>query len=261
MRIFAPFSEATPYNRAPCPPSSPVAGSRGAIAHIAGGRSGLGAAATGAYKSPVRASTSLLVSLLLLPFAPACSDDGGGTSGLSVAPTTTTPATTGTSTEASTGAAPTTSGSSGPGSTSEPGSTSAAVTTTMALTSTGTSTGSSGPDTGDPECPPVKGEYNDCTDEGGKIDNKLCKWMGDGEHGFITCLNAAGLEGASTCSLVNCEQDCDCFAAPATGTARSVCRLMATDKGDNACILDCSAGATCPDGMACDNDTCFWPAP
>ena len=218
-----------------------------------------------AYKSSMRAPSSLFVSLLLAPVATACSDDGGGTSGLSAAPTTTAPA----STSSGTTAAPTSSGSSGPGSTSDAETTSSsgttAVATTEALTSTVTGDDTTGPDTGsttsDPECPPVKGEYNDCTEDGGKVDNTLCKWMGTGENGFITCLNAAGLEGASTCSLVGCEKDCHCFNAPRTGTAKSVCRPMATDKGDNACVLDCSGGATCPDGMACSGDTCFWPAP
>jgi hypothetical protein len=199
----------------------------------------------------MRASISLPVALLL-GFAPACSDDGDGTSGFSAGTTTNMPATTSSSgTDPTTGTASTTS-------TSEPDSS----TTAAPPTSTTGTTSDDSTSTGvDPNCPPVKGEYNDCTDEQGGTDNKACKWMGDGENGFITCLNAAGIMGASTCSLVNCEMDCHCFDAPATGTATSVCRANATDKGDSACVLDCSGGATCPDGMVCDNDTCFWPAP
>lgn len=206
----------------------------------------------------MRAAVLLSLSLTLL-LAPACSDDGNGTTGLSAGtagPTTMNPAT------ASTGSttAPTTGDTSSTGDgtgTSTTGSTTAPLTTST----TGSTTEDTSSTTVDPNCPPVKGEYNDCTDDKGKIDNTLCKWMGDGENGFITCLNAAGMMGASTCSLVNCELDCHCFNQPATGTAKSICKQMATDKGDNACVLDCSNGATCPDGMVCDNDVCFWPAP
>lgn len=187
----------------------------------------------------------------------ACGDAGDGNTGLSAGPTTA-PATT-------TGAGSTGGGGTTAEPTTEPGTGSTGGGTTAPLTSSAGSTGTTEPETGsttsDPNCPPVKGEYNDCTDEKGKIDNTKCKWMGNGDNGFITCLNAAGMMGASTCSLVNCELDCHCFNQPATGTAKSICKQMATDKGDNACVLDCSGGATCPDGMVCDNDTCFWPAP
>lgn len=47
---------------------------------------------------------------------------------------------------------------------------------------------------------------------------------------------------------------------PATGTAKTVCRPMATNKGDSACVLDCSEGVACPDRMVRDRNTnCFWP--
>lgn len=197
------------------------------------------------------AISPLLYSLLL--FAPACGDPGDGDGTAAPTTGTTSTASTGSSTGSgstgpTTGDAPTSTGEPDTTGTTSPG-------TTMELTTTSSSTGP------DPNCPPVKGEYNDCTDEMGQSDNTLCNWMGDGDNGFITCLNAGGLMGASTCSLVNCELDCHCFVAPATGTAASVCRPMATDKGDSACVLDCSGGATCPDGMVCDSDTCFWPAP
>ncbi|WAS93176.1 hypothetical protein [Nannocystis punicea] len=196
---------------------------------------------------------------LILVFLLGCKDDGGGTSGLTSVSTETA---TSTSTGGGSGTDPTTGGGTTTGSTSEPTDTSSSGSSSEISSSTSASTTEdSGSTTADPNCPPVKGEYNDCTDEQGDIDNKACKWMGDGENGFITCLNAAGMTGASTCSLVGCELDCHCFTAPATGTATSVCRPNATDKGDSACVLDCSDGATCPDGMVCDNDTCFWPAP
>jgi hypothetical protein len=203
----------------------------------------------------MRASMSRsLLSFVLLSFAPACGDAGNGSTGLSAGQTTTGPGTT--------GGAGSTGGGTTAEATTEPATGSSGGTTAPVTSSAGSTTA---PDTGstteDPNCPAVKGEYNDCTDDKGKVDNKLCNWMGTGDNGFITCLNSAGMPGASTCSLVNCELDCHCFNQPATGTAKSICKPMATDKGDNACVLDCSGGATCPDGMACDNDTCFWPAP
>jgi hypothetical protein len=205
----------------------------------------------------MRASMSRsLLSFALLSLAPACGDAGNGSTGLSAGPTTTAPGTTGGA--GSTGGGTTAEATTEPG-TGTTGGTTAPVTSSAG--STGTTAPGTGSTTSDPNCPPVKGEYNDCTDDKGKVDNTQCKWMGNGDNGFITCLNSGGMPGASTCSLVNCELDCHCFNQPATGTAKSICKPMATDKGDNACVLDCSGGATCPDGMACDNDTCFWPAP
>ena len=199
-------------------------------------------------------------SLLALLLASGCSDDGGGTTS-QTSQSTGASATTSTSNDATSGGMPTSTDST-TGTTAEPGSTgSSGASSEISSTSAASTTTGPGATTDDPACPPVKGEYNDCTDPRGDIDNKACKWMGDGENGFITCLNAAGMTGASTCSLINCELDCHCFDAPATGTATSICKPNATDKGDSACVLDCSDGATCPDGMVCDNDTCFWPAP
>lgn len=198
------------------------------------------------------------VSLALLLLVPACSDDGTGSTGLSAGTNTTSPATGATGTTA----APTTGGSTGTtDDTGSTGTTSSSTTAPLTTSTTGSTTADTSSTTMDPNCPPVKGGYYDCTDEQGKTDNTMCMWMGDGENGFITCLSAGGMPGASTCSLVNCDLDCHCFNPPETGTAKSICKLMATAMGDNACVLDCSNGATCPDGMVCDNDVCFWPAP
>jgi hypothetical protein len=112
-----------------------------------------------------------------------------------------------------------------------------------------------------PGCdPPVVGNYYDCTPEVGKVDNKLCMWIGTGQSvGVVSCLSSSEIDDAVTCTIIGCVDDCDCFDPPPTGTALSTCRLMATSKGENACVLDCSAGKTCPDGMQCSNDICFWP--
>ncbi len=62
-----------------------------------------------------------------------------------------------------------------------------------------------------------------------------------------------------TCAALECLEDCDCPAAPDTGTAESTCAEILSG-GGTACILDCSGSATCPDGMDCiGNQVCMWP--
>jgi hypothetical protein len=195
----------------------------------------------------MRASSTLILSLALaLPLACTAGDDGDtGASSTSAGATTTTSSTTSATTSVET----TTSDDS---TTTDPGTTTDPSTTDPGTTDPGTTTA--------PACdPPVVGGYNDCSPEIGKIDNKLCMWMGSGQSvGFVSCLSSAEITDAVTCTIIGCEDDCDCFDPPATGTAVSTCRAMATSKGENACLLDCSAGKTCPDGMVCSNDTCFW---
>lgn len=138
--------------------------------------------------------------------------------------------------------------------------------TTDAPTSTGSTTddpttgGSSS--TGNPNaCDPViPGEFNACVDENGNVDNGLCNWVGSGAAtGFIGCLNSGEQDGANVCMISGCKDDCDCFAAPATGDATVVCRET-LEGGGTACVLDCAAGQTCPDGMECIGNACFHPA-
>jgi len=196
----------------------------------------------------MRAPSTLILSLALaLSLACTAGDDvDTGASSTTTATTTTSSSTTATSTsgvETTTtddSTAGTTAGTTDPG-TTDPGTTDPGTTTS-------------------PACdPPVVGGYNDCSPEIGKIDNKLCMWIGSGASvGIVSCLSSAELADAVTCTIIGCEDDCDCFDPPATGTALSTCRPMATSKGESACLLDCSAGKTCPDGMQCSNDTCFW---
>jgi len=189
----------------------------------------------------------LILSLILALHPVACTSgddvDTGASSGSSSSTSTTTATTTGVETAATTD-----------------DSTTAATTADTTDPST-TDPGTTEPDTTtSPACdPPVIGGYNDCSPEIGKIDNKLCMWMGSGQSvGFVSCLSSAELQDAVTCTIIGCKDDCDCFDPPLTGTALSTCRPMATSKGESACLLDCSAGKTCPDGMQCSNDTCFW---
>jgi hypothetical protein len=142
----------------------------------------------------------------------------------------------------------TTEGSSGPGSTSA-----------VDSSSSGAVVDSSSSD-GGPVCdPPVVGEWNACIGEDGTIDNTLCNWVGDPDGtGFLTCLSASELEGANVCIIRGCEDTCDCFDTPATGTAEVVCAAILA-KGEMGCGLDCSRGQICPDGMECAGGLCFWP--
>ena len=59
------------------------------------------------------------------------------------------------------------------------------------------------------------------------------------------------------CAEVGCTTDADCYAMPGTGAAAPIC----TDVGfGNVCLLDCSGGEECPDGMSCFADiACVWP--
>jgi hypothetical protein len=140
---------------------------------------------------------------------------------------------------------------------------------TAADTTTGGTTGGSttGDDTGvtsllttGPTCDvDVPGEWNSCIGENGQIDNTLCNWMGtSGSTGFIGCLSSSKDPDANVCFISGCEDECDCFDAPATGNATVVCAEILKG-GGTACALDCSNDETCPDGMVCSSGLCFWP--
>lgn len=65
----------------------------------------------------------------------------------------------------------------------------------------------------------------------------------------------------TVCTLP-CEQDDDC-PQPPTGDAQPLC----AGQSDDQCVLDCSDGATCPDGMECQEvgqggmfERCLWPS-
>ena len=109
------------------------------------------------------------------------------------------------------------------------------------------------------------GEWNACK-KGALTDNSLCNWMDNGvSSGEIRCLLPAG-GGGSLCSIEACENECDCFAPPATGTAIVQCAPVLGD-GTKACVLNCAGDVTCPDGMECVDvvggafHRCVWPDP
>ena len=107
--------------------------------------------------------------------------------------------------------------------------------------------------------PVIPGEWNSCVGDMGQIDNTLCNWMGVPDAvGFIGCLSSSSNEDANVCMITGCEDDCDCFAPPATGTAPVACADVLAD-GGFACVLTCDMGETCPDGMECIDGLCFHP--
>jgi hypothetical protein len=65
-----------------------------------------------------------------------------------------------------------------------------------------------------------------------------------------------------TACTLPCEQNADC-PQPATGDAPAVC----AGQNEDQCVIDCSDGAACPDGMECQEvggggmfERCLWPS-
>ncbi|MCX4246030.1 hypothetical protein [Paraliomyxa miuraensis] len=106
-----------------------------------------------------------------------------------------------------------------------------------------------------PEIIPPGDNYGDCFN-----------WPGGCEAGEDACINDNGMMPmAGACSQSGCADAMDCPAAPASGNAPVACGDLG---GGNTCLLDCSMGETCPDGMACttvdlgmgmSTDVCMWP--
>jgi hypothetical protein len=72
----------------------------------------------------------------------------------------------------------------------------------------------------------------------------------------LTCVSDAAMT-FGWCSTINCVDDTACQPPPATGDAPAICAPI-NDMVD-ACLLDCSTGQTCPDGMACfAGFVCVW---
>jgi hypothetical protein len=100
------------------------------------------------------------------------------------------------------------------------------------------------------------GEWNACK-QGPLIDNSKCNWEDNGTAGEVTCISPSS-GGGNICSIEQCEDECDCFAPPATGTAPVICAPVLNDNAKG-CVLDCGSGQTCPDSMACISGYCYWP--
>ena len=122
----------------------------------------------------------------------------------------------------------------------------------------GVGTTTDGGSTGEPACDPiVPGEFNACWD-GNATHTEDCNWTGTSYAvGFPGCLIAAGIRDGNVCMITGCEDRCDCFAQPTTGTARVEC-MEGIIADDTACVLYCRDGQICPDGMVCGFNICAW---
>jgi hypothetical protein len=148
---------------------------------------------------------------------------------------------------------PETQGGSSGGSTAADGSTGGTGSTGEATTSPTTS----GATSGDATCPArPTGQWAAC-EKNGVVDKSVCGWTDSGQNGELTCLSPASGGGYNVCAIKGCVDDCDCFAAPASGDAVVFCAELGGG-GEKACTLYCAGGQTCPDGMSCQGGYCFW---
>lgn len=122
--------------------------------------------------------------------------------------------------------------------------------TDSAGTSTTTSTTTSSATTEEPEpepetagsaCgEPLAGQWGDCI-------NGNAQACGNEE---ASCLANSTMNPAWGTCILTCEDRCDCWAAPDGASAEPACAPV-LPAGETACVLDCTDGQTCPDGMVC----------
>ncbi len=93
----------------------------------------------------------------------------------------------------------------------------------------------------------------------GRDDHERIELYGDCVNGMTcdtgdTCVVGPGI---GWCSVTGCLGDAECQPPPPTGDAPAICTPI-NDTTD-ACLLDCSLGQTCPDGMVCfSSAVCGW---
>ncbi|MEM6294402.1 MAG: hypothetical protein AAGA54_24225 [Myxococcota bacterium] len=108
-------------------------------------------------------------------------------------------------------------------------------------TSTGRPEPEPEPETAGSACgEPLAGQWGDCINE-----NTLSCGNED-----ASCLANATMNPAWGSCILPCTDVCDCWAAPADGAAESACAPVLPG-GESACVLDCTEGQACPDGMRC----------
>lgn len=98
------------------------------------------------------------------------------------------------------------------------------------------------------------GDWGGCLDGLGGFDaDGLC-----GAPGSAICAAFAWPIEGTSCSVQNCATECDCPAPPMSGDAVVTCGSLPGTDGAPDCYLSCENGETCPDGMACfDNTVCM----
>lgn len=96
-------------------------------------------------------------------------------------------------------------------------------------------------------CTPPDGDYEACLPGGP-----------DCSDGDATCLVDDEADPTYGVCTIACASDCDCWGAAGTAGAQPTCKEVG-DAGMT-CVLDCSDGAVCPDGMKClvGDDICVY---
>lgn len=87
---------------------------------------------------------------------------------------------------------------------------------------------------------PLAGQWGDCI-------NGNAQACGNEE---ASCLANSTTNPAWGTCILECDDRCDCWAAPEGSGATPECAPVLPG-GGLACVLDCSAGQECPDGMNC----------
>jgi hypothetical protein len=60
------------------------------------------------------------------------------------------------------------------------------------------------------------------------------------------------------CTRHDCEDPgWDCAPVPGDSEATAACYAVSSPMADSHCILDCTGGLACPDGMVCQQDVAF----
>jgi hypothetical protein len=96
------------------------------------------------------------------------------------------------------------------------------------------------PDGSQPQWGDCAGAFDACT-----MDASIC-----GNHQFVAGICDEDESGQQGFCTITCETAMDCPASPG-GTATVICGGHESVQDAAVFILDCSGGATCPDGMEC----------
>ena len=103
----------------------------------------------------------------------------------------------------------------------------------------------------DPGCNTRPGFYGDC------VNNEWPEICGDNAASCVS--DDATNPTFGVCFLSNCFEDCDCWAAPETGTVTPMCSNDVLTGGAPGCFLNCAGGLVCADGMECiASNFCAW---